>query len=167
MKTSRFNIPAFAYIEAQIIHTASNQKALEPTVRQIESKYGLKSGVLGSGIFIETRILSLLYLLIVVPKEYWSLDANHDIYKQISTSWQMDKVIIITDIASEKYSTAYSFVHHLRNAVSHANFKFELNRFEFWNINKKEIETYRAALNLDALQQFLETVGASFANHKE
>lgn len=53
-------IPALAYIEAQILHRANTQGLLTPSVRSVEREYGLQEGSLGLGIFLETRVLTLL-----------------------------------------------------------------------------------------------------------
>jgi hypothetical protein len=79
-------ISAVSYIEAQILHRAGAQGLLLPAVRSVEAEYSLQPCSLGSRAFLETRILSLLYSLTVVPKEFWSLDQNHQIYGQIGKS---------------------------------------------------------------------------------
>jgi len=158
-------IPAIAYIEAQILHRASAQNLLAPSVRSVEAEYGLQQGSLGSGVFLETRILSLLYTLIVVPKELWNLSKTHSIYGQIETSWSLETVDVITD-QSHWEVPVYKFVHHLRNAMAHANFKFKGGSFEFWDQYKNKPETYRAKLSVQVMQQFLEVVGSLLANLK-
>jgi hypothetical protein len=159
------NIPRVAYCEAQILHRASAQELLAPVVRVVETEYGLHSGSLGSGVFVETRILSLLYLLIVVPKEFWDLSKNHPIYEQIKKSWSFKTVETILD-NSHYEDPIYKFVHHLRNAVAHVNFEFKSGSFVFWDQFKKEPEKYRAALSTPAMQHFLEVVGSLLANLK-
>ena len=158
-------IPRIAYIEAQILHRASAQGLLAPSVRSVEAEYGLQPGSLGSGVFLETRILSLLYLLIVVPKEFWSLSENHPIYGQIKESWSLETVGIIED-RSHWQESIYKFVHHLRNAMAHANFEFKSGNFEFWDQYKNKPETYRAVLSVPVMQHFLEVVGSLLANLK-
>jgi hypothetical protein len=158
-------IPALAYIEAQIVHQASAQALLAPAVRSVEKEYGLQFGSLGSGVFLETRILSLLYLLIVVPKEFWSLGNNHQIYGRINESWSLE-MVSITVCNSRWQDPIYRFIHHLRNAMAHANFEFKNGNFEFWDQIQNAPETYRATLSTAAMQQFLEAVGSLMANLK-
>ncbi len=158
-------IPALGYIEAQILHRASAQGLLAPAVGSVEREYGLQPGSLGSGVFLETRILSLLYLLIVVPKEFWSLSNNHQIYGRINESWSLEMVSIAV-CNSRWQDPIYRFIHHLRNAMAHANFEFKNGNFEFWDQNKNAPETYRATLSTAAMQQFLEVVGSLLANLK-
>ncbi len=156
-------IPAIAYIEAQILHRANAQGALAPSARSVETEYGLQQGSLGSGVFQETRILSLLYSLIVVPKEFWNLNKNHPVYVQIKESWSLETVNIITD-QGQWEEPIYGFVHHLRNAIAHANFEFKSGNFEFWNQHNNNPETYRAKLSMQAIQHFLEVAGSLLAN---
>ena len=158
-------IPAYAYIEAQVIHRAANNQALEASARVIEKQYDLPEGFLGSGIFSQTRILSLLYTLIVVPKEFWKLDEKDPVYSTIEELWLIDSVDVITD-NSRWEKPVYSFIHHLRNSVSHANFSFEKDYFEFWNQYKNRPESYRARISTEALIVFLERVGSILANLK-
>lgn len=159
-------IPAIAYIEAQILHRASAQGLLTPAVRAVETEYGLKQGSLGSGIFLETRILSLLYSLIVVPKEFWGLSHNHPIYNQIEKRWSVEDIEIIVNKSRWEQPT-YRFIHHLRNAIAHANFEFKSGNFVFWDQYKKNPETYRAKLSTEKMQRFLEVVGSLLANIKK
>ena len=155
-------IPRIAYIEAQILHRASGQGLLVPVVRAVETEYGLQSGSLGSGVFLETRITSLLYSLIVVPKEFWNLGQNHPIYGQINRFWSIKKVTIYLD-ESHWENPTYRFVHHLRNAVAHVNYEFKRGEFEFWD-QFKEKPKYRAKLSTEQMQDFLEVVGSLLAN---
>ena len=157
-------IPKIAYIEAQILHQASTQGLLASSVRSVEAKYGLPQGSLGSGVFLETRILTLLYSLIVVPKEFWNLSENHPIYRQIKETWSLEAVSIIVDKSHWK-EPIYRFIHHLRNAMAHANFKFKNGNFEFWDQHKNKPETYRAMLTTPEMQHFLEVVGSLLANY--
>lgn len=159
-------IPALAYIEAQIIHQASAKGLLAPIARSVETRYGLELDYLGGGVFIQTRTLSLLYLLIVVPKESWKLDENHPIYGQISEAWSLNEVCI--DICNSRWQNPiYRFIHHLRNAIAHANFEFKNENIEFWDQNKSKMVTYKATLSTTAMQKFLEVVGSLLANLKK
>ena len=53
----------------------------------------------------------------------------------------------------------YAFVHHLRNEVAQAGFKFTEGDFEIW-----DRRSYRAKLSLQALEIFLDNVGSLLAN---
>lgn len=161
---SNQNIPKFAYVEAQIVQRAAKNGALVPYVRLAEVEHGMKKGSLERGIYFQTRVLSLLYLLIVVPKETWGLDETHPIYAQIESEWSLSDVRIIIDQSSWQ-NPVYRFIHHLRNSVAHANFEFAKNlTFEFWDRNSNGVVKYRAAVSGAGLERFLEVVGARLAN---
>jgi hypothetical protein len=155
-------IPALAYIEAQILDRASTQGLLAPVVRSVEAENGFQLGILGSGVFLQTRIVSLLYSLIVVPKEYWGLGQDHQIYGQIKNSWSLELVSISVNTRRWQ-DPVYGFVHHLRNAMAHANFEFHGGDFEFWDQHSNKPETYRATLSTEAMQKFLNIVGRQLA----
>ena len=159
-------IPKIAYIETQILCNPDTRGILAPAVRAVEKKYGLEDGSLGDGIFLQTRIITLLYSLILFPKEFWSLGKDNDIYRKINDVWSTDSVSIITD-KSHWEDPIYKFIHHLRNSIAHVNFSFRDNEFEFWDQNKKNVEKYRAILSTASIQKFLEVVGSMFANFEK
>jgi hypothetical protein len=160
---SNEQIPPFAYIEAQILHRAAKEGALVATAQLVERTYGVPSGTFGRGIFFEIRLLSLLYFLVVVPKELWDLDESHPIYDEIAREWALTHVVVFLDNSSWQ-KPIYRFIHHLRNAVAHANFEFKQQNFEFWDENRSGAVRYRAAVSVTAIERFLEIVGSRLAN---
>lgn len=156
------NIPRLAYIEAQILHRAARLGMLNSTARLVELDYKIPASTLGNGIFFQTRTLSLLYLLVVLPKEYWALKEQALIYGKIEKLWSINNAKIVIDFNDFK-NPIYSFIHHLRNAVVHAHFEFIDNNFVFWNERNKKI-TYRAEVSFSTIESFLEVVGSLLAN---
>jgi hypothetical protein len=152
-----------AYIEAQVLLNPNTHNLLKPIVRLIETNYGLPPGSLGTGIYLETQTLSLLYLLIVVPKEFWNLDEGQPVYSQLEEIWIPSNIQILLN-RSPYHSSVYQFIHHLRNAVAHVHFDFKDNYFDFWDQNEGKPEKYHARLSIDELQNFLEKVGSFMAN---
>jgi len=167
MSDVRDKIPRLAYIEAQVIHRAAGSAVLVPVVRDVERSYALKSGSLGSGVFLESRVVSLLYCLIVVPREFRASDKNHPIYGTIAEGWSLENVRIGAGSLDkdDPKRGMYEFVRHLRNAVSHARFSFEGEHFSFWDGKKPKgampfKEEFKASLSLQALPRptiFLDT----------
>lgn len=157
-------IPKLAYIQAQIVNQSAKQGLLNETARTIEKEYKMKDGILGNGVFFQSSAISLLYSLIVVPREFWKLGQGHSIYSEIGNIWSIESVIIVKDKSDFK-DPVYKFVHHLRNAIAHANFKFCDNHFEFWDKFKEKPEKFRARISHDDLNDFLEKVGSMFANY--
>ena len=159
------NIPRLAYIEAQILHRAARLGSLNSTARLVEVEYKIPSSTLGNGIFFQTRTLSLLYLLIVLPKEYWVLKQTAPIYSQIEQLWSVSNIHVVID-SNDFKNPVYAFIHHLRNAVAHAHFDFIDNNFVFWNQKNKQI-TYKAEVAFSVLENFLEVVGSYLANYNK
>jgi hypothetical protein len=159
------NIPQGAYVEAQIIHRAAIAGALAPYAREMEREQGVPEGSLGMGIFFQTRAIALLYALILVPKEFWELKADSGIYTRLERVFSIDEVEIRVD-ESRHAGELYKFVHHLRNALAHARFRFRSKSFEFWDRDPRtKTENYRAIVKEPTLTSFLETVGSNFANY--
>jgi HEPN pEK499 p136 len=157
------NIPRLAYIEAQILHRAARLGSLNSTARLVEVEYKIPPGTLGNGIFFQTRTLSLLFLLIVLPKEYWVLKETAPIYSKTEQSWSVNNVRVVID-SNDFKNPVYAFIHHLRNAVAHAHFEFVDNTFVFWNQKNKQT-TYKAEVSFIVLENFLEVVGSIMSNH--
>ena len=76
------DIPAVACIEQQILSHAVSEGNLQSSVRRVEAEYGLETGSLGTGLILQVRILSLLYMLILFPKEYWKMGQDDPIYQE-------------------------------------------------------------------------------------
>jgi hypothetical protein len=155
------DIPALAYIEQQVMGRAAAKGSLQSHVRMLEDKYGL---ALGSGLFWETRVLSLLYMLILFPKEYWKMDQNDPVYREIEQLWPLSRVTVL--IQDQKYgNTIHGFIHRLRNALAHANLAFHKNAIEIWDSRKGQ-DVYRACMSRNETERFLETVGSIMANQR-
>jgi hypothetical protein len=165
MTDHRKEIPAWAFINAQIAQLAVHTEDFRRCVRRVEEQYGLHSGALNN--FISPAYLaSLLYCLIVVPKEVWVLSENHDIYSKIDKAWLL--TVFAIDKADEQFGThpVYYLLRHLRNAVAHVHFSVEDDgRFVFWDQKSKDSSPYfRASISSEALGEFLSKVGALMAN---
>lgn len=165
MTSLRNEIPRLAYIEAQVLHRAAATGALSESVRAVENHYKLPNGSLGSGVFLESRVLTLLYCLVVVPKEIWASEAKHPVYKAIASTWTVPDKAVTLPREGDQGPPIYDFIHHLRNAVAHARFSFDGRSFHFWDQRQNEREpSFRASLTIENLQRLLETVGALLAN---
>ncbi len=115
-----------AYVEQQILGLASEKNLLQPAIEEIAKKYSIAPSLLRKGLFPETRILSLIYLLIVVPKEFHTFNKSHEIYNRIETSWFYENIEVKLN-TRYKDNPVYAFIHHLRNAMAHTNFEFKDN----------------------------------------
>lgn len=167
----RTEIPSFAFINAQIIQKAIHTTDFGQCVRSVEEQYGLSPGELGDGFFYASHVVSLLYCLIVVPREVWDdLPENHKVYDMIDATWLL--TLFEVELSEGRLTMrrqehpAYYLIYHLRNAVAHARFSIaEDGRFTFWDQpNKTSAPNFRASLSRDSLQEFLSKVGALLAN---
>jgi len=151
-----------AIVEAKILHRAAQSGALKDSVAQVENEYGAPAGSLGCGVLMQTRIACLLYCLILVPKEVWSLDKNSPVYKKIK--WSPDSCVTVTkdDYGSYADDPVYYFVRHLRNAVAHVRFSFDDDTFTFGD--KRGALEFEAKMKTVELYKFLEDVGILFAS---
>lgn len=154
----RIDIPALAFIEHQVMHSPSSIEAFKAVMPAIEQQYGVPSGSLGSGVYYQTRILALLYLLIVFPREAWALDESDPIYQRIEELTDYDAWGVVPKQSGEK-PFSFEFIRRIRNAVAHANVEFFENEVRLWDRNG-----FRATCSFEAISQWLSEVGALLAN---
>ncbi|MDE0047244.1 MAG: hypothetical protein OXP28_01425 [Gammaproteobacteria bacterium] len=156
------DIAAMAFIEQQVLGLAAHDGSLENSARRVESQYGLPPGSLGTGLIWQTRSLSLLYTLVLFPKEYWELDQGDPIFREIDQRWSVNTVRVITP--DKKFgNTVFGFVHRLRNALAHARIAFSGDDIEIWDTWKGR-EAYRARISREEAERFLAIVGSTLAN---
>jgi hypothetical protein len=153
-----------AYIEHQILSDAAQSGSLSASVNRVEAGYGIAAGSLGLGVFPNVRMICLLYSLIVVPREIW---LSHDALLQdkVNDLFSVDQFTFLL-LPDGRKPTAYGFVRHIRNAVSHANFEFlPSGDLEFWDRPKPNApENFRVTLAISEVEHFLSIVGAFLAN---
>ena len=164
MADHRQEIPSWAFINAQIAQQAVHSGDLARSVRSVETHYGLSAGSLR---FINPAYLvSLLYCLVVVPKEVWLLSENHSVYDKIDKEWLV--ALFTIELSDDGFARhpVYYLIHRLRNAVAHANFSIEDDgRFAFWDRkNEKSAPYFRASISVDCMQELVSKVGALLAN---
>lgn len=160
----RKDIPLMAYFEHGVLALAAQEGALQSSARRIEERYGLPREYLGSGLLWQPRVLSLLYTLILFPKELWSLGQDDPIFRAIEQRWSLDGIEVITD--DELYgNTVYGFVHRLRNALAHARITFRGDDIECWD-RWREMEAYRVRVPRAEAEKFVGVVGVEMANRR-
>jgi hypothetical protein len=163
MTDVRTEIPALAWINAQIIQEAERMGSLNGPTRQVETFYGLPAGSLR--ILNPAHLIGLLYCLIVVPKELWFKDESHPVFTRI----HYDKLVGLISVSKKtgKFDThpSYRLLRHLRNSVAHARFALVDDKFEFWDQEPRtDRETFRATSSLAQLSEFVSYVGPILAN---
>lgn len=158
------DIAAMAWIEQQVLGRAAKGGRLRGTARSIEKEYRLTPGSLRTGLFWQTRVLSLMYTLILHPREHWRMEQGDLIYAEIAKRWSLEGVDVIT--GDERYGhTIYGFIHRLRNAIAHAHITFREDGIEFAD-GREGREFYRARLSRNQTENFLEVVGSVMANRR-
>lgn len=110
-------------------------------------------------------IVSLLYCLIVVPKEIWSGGEADPLYEKISND-SVAKFRLVVPNNNWKKNLRYWLIHYLRNSISHANYSVdESMQFVFWNEpNGLEKPNWQVVIDGNNLMFFLSEVGSLLAN---
>jgi HEPN pEK499 p136 len=163
----RLDIPGKAYIASQLI------SLLERGGTLFEAKKCLFSDAPYSTTFKDkdiyqyrihdhSLIISVMYCVIVVPREVLDLPRDHQIY----SDFDEQGVIKLFSISEPVNCDSYQLIRFLRNSVAHALFSIrEESRdsvsYEFWS---DRAPNFRAKIGQSDLMRFLSTVGVRLAN---
>lgn len=166
MKDNRSEIPAKAYINAQIIELAEQIGAFDEPTRQLEKSWNLEEGALSNlGIANVAHLAGLLYCLFVVPKEPWLEHRHHRFFDDIDKDKLLNLVQIEIKTEAFDKSPCYCLLRHLRNSIAHVNFTWIESVFTFWDRKPRtKEETFRAAITIDNLKEFIAYVGPRLAD---
>lgn len=160
-------IPKRAYLNAEIVQNMRQGLTLDNSIKLIEDKYNLKDYVFMN----QAYIVSLLYSLIVVPKEVWQSNNASDRSKKIRdrinielSEFNLDKYFEINTNKNHEANELINIIIKLRNAISHVNYSFDSNlNFEFWDMYNGQIN-FEAKITSNNLMKFLTIVGSVLAN---
>jgi hypothetical protein len=156
-------IPQMAYINAQIMQRAAHTPDFISCVDEVSNHYKIPR----FQVINPAYVVSLLYCLIVVPKEIWDLPYNHAVYSKMEHLGILSLFTVeLLDPQFRQHPTYY-LLQRMRNAVSHVNYSFDLvkARFTFWDIpHRRTTPNFRAGISTDGLQAFLSQVGTLLAN---
>ena len=160
----RTEVPAWAFINAEIIQEAVHRDVLVDAIHHVEQKYGLPLDSLR--VINPAHVLSLLYCLIVVPKELWLKNEKHPVFDELNMLDLLRFVTIRTRPPQFDANPAFQLLRHLRNAVSHVNFAItDSGLFIFWDQKPGDaIRLFEADMTVTQLEQFLSLVGTKLAN---
>ena len=162
----RFEIPARAFINAQIIQNVRKTPDFLSAVNSVVDIYK-QQGLEEYQFENPAYVASLLYCLIVVPKELWACSPDSPIYDEIR---KLNIVPLFRiNITSPKFDSdpAFGLILCLRNSVAHANYSVDSDmNFTFWNTpsSKKKDKTWEAFISAQSLMDFLSKVGSLLAN---
>jgi len=155
--TSKVRIPQMAYMNAQVLHDAHARGLISESEQRVADSYGIPSYRVRN----PAHVVSLLYCLIVVPKELWDPPANHQIYGRLEIHKPLDLFDIDHWDRSSNNHPIRDFIKHLRNAVAHANFDVceDEDCYVF-----RDRGNFTVSISGENLGKFLSTVGAELAN---
>jgi hypothetical protein len=166
MNDLRTEIPRRAFINAQIMQLVVNTSEFRNCVLQVFTNYDLPEMALDYEFKGPSYVASLLYCLIVVPKEIWSLHENDEVYKLLKRERPLELFqVSLKDQAFDKNPT-YQLIRRLRNSVAHADYEVTSNMgFVFYDRrNKMQQPNFIATASIEALSTFLSRIGAILAN---
>jgi hypothetical protein len=144
-------VPTLAAINHMTLMRAASTDQYQRCLRIVEQECNMPRGSLEPINFAHT--ISLLYCLIVIPKEVWRPVPDHEIYQDVQRERLCDHFAIEFSPNSFYENPSYHLIHHLRNAVAHARFSLDQNRFfTFWDQKSEQAEPhFRASVPLDNL----------------
>ena len=161
-------IPVTAFINAQVIQEALRNGNLLGVLRATAKQQNLPDGLREWPLVNPGYVASLLYCLIVVPKEVWDPPSNDAIYKLLDKHEPIRLFQIKKWRPPDDEHPIRDFIRHLRNAIAHVRFVVDSDRsFEFWDMSQKDkpdSENFRVFVSLNNLARFLSSVGRELAN---
>ena len=155
-------IPQRAFINAQIVQAAEDTGDWRGAVEAMRASYRLPEYQFMN----QAYLASLLYCLLVVPKEIWiKQNRAHPVLDKIDEG-QLRKTFEIRLCKDPNFDrdVKYNLLHKLRNSVAHVNYETDENMtFIFWNESRGN-KTFRCTVAASSLMWFLSEVGAALAN---
>ena len=153
------DIPKKAFLDAQVLLDPRMRSIRAEIAKDLERAQNLPFGTLGDANFVEVRVLSLLYLLIAYPKEFWELKPDSPQLAGLEDLFDPSAMEIDWGKRSFPEHDHYELIHRVRNAVSHARVTFS-----DIGIYLSDRNGFELSLSLGAMSVFLSSVGAFLAN---
>jgi hypothetical protein len=164
-------IPQQAFINAEILQIAESTGNFHQAMQEITQKYGLSGYVYKNPAYI----VSLLYCLIVVPKEIFA-EGNEEAINRRIAAREMASLFTFK-IDEPKFDRARNkelrtasddafLIRRIRNSLAHVNYEVDESmtftfRDKFPNSTRWEFEV---TIGRDNLMKFLSKLGADLAN---
>ncbi len=106
-------------------------------------------------------IISLLYTLLVIPRETWENNLNTG----TSFSFKTRENFKI-EIGQKTSSDNWEFLRLMRNSISHANFSINVEQSEycFWNENNSNVKNFKATISHEGIGKFITEIGKYYIN---
>ena len=160
MTDLREEIPQRAYINAEILQLATDTPAFRESINIVKGKYRLQE----YDFMNPAYIISLLYCLLVVPREIWLKNgSNRIIYSEVG---KCDSIRNFTIIIPENYNglSVDEFLKHMRNSISHARFSIDQEMVFTFSDQFNNKESFMASISAKDLMKFISEIGAILAN---
>jgi hypothetical protein len=164
MTDQRSDVPMWAWLNGQIIQEAFAAGELAPAIARVEKQYAVSPGTFS----VENvgYLLSLLYCLIVVPKQLWLQTSLPPELASLDPQPILDLFRITQGSQNFDTNPLYRLLRHLRNSIAHVRFSIDdSNRLMFWDqySDNHSIE-FKASISLSDLMKFLSRIGPLLAN---
>ena len=161
MKDDRTEIPARAYINAQIVEQAERIGAFDEPTSQVEKMWNLEAGALRKlGVLNPAYVAGLLYCLFVVPKELWLETKHHPVFDDMDKAKLLRLVVVTKKQKAFDNMPSYHLLRHLRNAIAHVSFTMIEGDFTFWDLDPRtNEEKFRATFHRNEFVEFINYVG--------
>jgi hypothetical protein len=160
----RLLIPAFAWLNHQIVDLAEQRNDTRRSIEEVFSSppyanQGLDA--MSYKLLNPAHIVSLLYCLIVVPKELLDYPADHFLFKRLDKSNVAKAFRISRFPMGFDQSPSYWLLRALRNSVAHVLYEFESSEVHFWT---DQSPIWDARASLDELSIFFSTFSRELVN---
>jgi hypothetical protein len=164
----RMEIPAWATLGHEIIRVAEERTDTERAKAEILSRpeYS-QSGITPSSFRLDTQpaqIASLLYCLVVVPKEILDYPKDHFLFRRLDRLSLKDVFQISTYPPGFEEAPSYWLIRVLRNSVAHVLYEFDrfpYGTMHFWT---NQPPLWEASISFQGLSKFFSTFGKELAN---
>jgi hypothetical protein len=151
------DIPTAAFIEHFIFNDAFDRGVLDASTHSVAERFNVV--LPASAPFVQTRVLTLGYCLLVFPAETWKRQASIETIVALAKADSHITTKMQTKLSAK-------FLRHLRNAISHGRVTFDGNLVEFHDVNRSGKEVFRDAFDGNEIVNFFLIVGRAFHEAK-
>jgi hypothetical protein len=147
-------IPTAAFIEHYVLEEALGRDvSIKKASATVVPRFGLSSN--GAFLHRQTRLLGMLYTLLVFPRERWKRDGLIDVIVERARA---DSELS----AANKKLLSLDFIRCIRNAVSHARIDFTDDAITFRDGKTEESLTFEETLSIREAMNLVLVLGRAF-----
>jgi HEPN pEK499 p136 len=156
----QIDIPLISWFEQEVFTEAHRLNAFAIATENVLANRGMTRDALPPPPYLQTRVLSCLYLLLVFPKELWAgTSTEHTV---------IDRLTKNTLLAELSGGDVKKFLRHIRNSIAHARVDISTDgSTEFVDKNSSGKVTFRKNLNFVEIQTLISVVGSTFAELRQ